>query len=219
MSDSLDQATKARHPNPASIHVDLIRPVRVGLVEVSAVRTRRARTMSWFSLTLWQGNKECASARIIQTAPTQLDRLPKSAWAKGSFEPESLRQADRSTPLDGPWFGDLLDYNIDDQLNQRWFSLSDTQRLDLSQPAFAATIADYAAGVSRPDSWEAPAIKAFPNPMMSVVLNRMPEPGWVGLKARSTWDEAGLGIAVTDLLDVRGVFGASHQINVLIPRG
>ena len=156
---------------------------------------------------------------IIRTTPSHLPELPISPWALGNSRPNTLRPADRSRPLEGAWFGDLLDYRIDESLKQNWFSLTDPAQLELSTVGFAATIADYAAGVSRPDSWEVPVIKAFPNPMMSIVLHRAPEAGWVGLNARSVWNEIGIGLAVTDLLDKRGVFGVSQQINALIPFG
>jgi len=217
MADSIDSASTERYSHLASIHVDFIRPVQPGEIEAISIRTRRARTMAWFSVTLRQNNKDCAVANIIKTVPSHLPELPISQWSLRNYKPSSLRSADRSRPLGGAWFGDLLDYRIDESLKQNWFSLTDPAQLDLSTVGFAATIADYAAGVSRPDSWEVPAIKAFPNPMMSVVFHRAPEPGWVGLNARSVWNEIGIGLAVTDLLDMHGVFGASQQINALIP--
>ena len=217
MVESIDEISRMKYPNLSSAHIDFLRPVQPGLIEVSAKRARRARTMVWFSVTLRQNGKDCATASIIYSAPKKLSGVPRSAWAIGRSEPDALAAAHRSNPLEGPWFGDLLNYKIDETTEQRWFSNISKEALDLSPAGFGVAIADYASGISRPDSWERPAIKAFPNPMMSTVLYRPPEAGWVGLRARSAWHDGGLGVAVTDLLDVNGVFGCSQQINILVP--
>lgn len=200
----------------ASLSVDFVRSIQPGDIAAEVRIAQRGRRLTWFDIQLTQFGKTAVLGRIIHAECQNIANLPMPSWTVESAPPEMLERVRSSPAHDGPWLGDLLDVRADAVADVYWFRVDEVTPLGLSPSAFAVAMADFVAGVSRPDSWETPVVKAFPNPSMTVSLNREPEGLWVGLHARSVWSASGLGIAGGELIDQCGVFGMVQQINVLM---
>ncbi len=58
----------------------------------------------------------------------------------------------------------------------------------------------------------------FPNIDIALHLSRPPQPGWIGVKARSDWRPDGMGLTESELFDETGRIGRCCQTIVLVPR-
>jgi hypothetical protein len=193
----------------AAASIAFLRPTALGEVSVVTDAASRGRRTTPVTVSLHQGSQVTAQARVILASIQPIEGLPEPRQATISLTPpEQLPSAERPRPVaGGKWSGDLLEARLDRDAGICWFARRDHRLLPVGASAFAVAMADYAAGVSRPDSWEAPVVKAFPNPTLSVSLVREPAGPWIGLRARSLWSETGLGASHTELIDRDGVVG------------
>ena len=58
----------------------------------------------------------------------------------------------------------------------------------------------------------------FPNIDIALHLSRPPQPGWIGVRARSDWRPDGMGLTESELFDEAGRIGRCCQTVVLVPR-
>ena len=203
----------------ASIAVNFLRPTGLGESVVEAELVHAGRRIALVDAVLLQDGKPTARGRVTLVTPLSVDGLPVSSWAAlRPGNPEALPAPPLPRPrLTKVWSGDLLESRIDEPGGVRWLRRLDEARLPLSPSAFAVAMSDYAAGYSRPDSWQQPVVKGFPNPNLFVSLVREPRGAWVGLRPRSVWDASGLGAAQADLIDRDGAFGVAALTSLLIP--
>ncbi len=203
----------------ASATIDFLRPTGLGRAVAAAEAIQCGRRTTLVEVSLHQGGKLTARGRVLLAASLAIEGLPRAAWADLSpADPGRLPAPPRLRPnTSRAWSGDVLDSKIDAGGGIHWMTRLDERLLPLSPAAFAVAMADYAAGFSRPDSWEKPSVKAFPNPNLSVSLVREPRGAWIGLRPRSIWDATGLGASHADLLDRDGVVGVAAATSLLLP--
>jgi hypothetical protein len=203
----------------ASASFDFLRPSSPGPVEISSQLHQQGRRMVLIGVSMSQGGKMVAEARVIFTQSIDVANLPRTAPPSWSgLDPRSLPEP-RRPRLPTAWSGDLLEVRVDERTGIRWFRRLNTELMPLSPPAFAVAVSDYAAGMSRPDSWEAPLVRAFPNPNLFVSLVREPQGDWVGLRAQSVWDGSGVGLSHAELIDREGFCGFVEMVCLLVPHG
>jgi hypothetical protein len=87
----------------------------------------------------------------------------------------------------------------------------------LTPLAHVGMLADWASGFARVDSWEAPVVAGMPNADLTIHLARHPRGEWIGLRPNSTWDNNGLGLTDTVILDQWGTIGRGCQSLLLLP--
>jgi acyl-coenzyme A thioesterase PaaI-like protein len=203
----------------AAANIAFLRSTALGEVSVVADVVSRGRRTTPITVSLHQRGQVTAQARVILASIQPIEGLPKPRQANASLTaPEQLPSPERPRPHGvGKWSGDLLEARLDRDAGICWFARRDHRLLPVGASAFAVAMADYAAGVSRPDSWEAPVVKPFPNPTLSVSLVREPAGPWIGLRARSLWSETGLGASHTELIDRDGVVGFAGMSCLLMP--
>jgi acyl-coenzyme A thioesterase PaaI-like protein len=207
------------HGMVASVAVDFLRPTGLSEAVTQAELAHSGRRTAFVEVALRQDGQVAARARVLLAAPLAIGGLPASDWAAPTLAtPEDLPAAPRPRPrFTKTWSGDLLDSRVDLGAGVRWVRRRDERQLPLSSGAFAVAMADYAAGFSRPDSWQEPVVKGFPNPNLSVSLVREPRGPWVGLRPRSVWDASGLAASHADLIDRDGAFGLAVVTSLLMP--
>jgi hypothetical protein len=213
---------RARQSGPdgaqvASISLDFVRPCSPGMVEITSEIVQQGRRTTLFSLQMKQGGKLATQAKVTLVQPIELSGLPvgpPSDWAEQ--DPRQYPEP-KQPKFPTAWSGDLLEVRVDEARGIRWLRRYNVPLMPLTNSGFAVAMADYAAGSSRPDSWERPVVQAFPNPNLFVALLREPRGEWVGLRASSVWDGAGVGLTRSELLDADGLCGFAQMFCLLIP--
>jgi acyl-coenzyme A thioesterase PaaI-like protein len=201
----------------ATATFDFVRPTAPGTVQISSEIVQQGRRMTLVAVSMRQGGKLTAEGRIALVQKLMIAGLPASPpppWA--GCDPLEFPEP-RRPRLSTLWSGDLLEVRADEQAGIRWFKRRDEALMPLTTPAFAIAVSDYAAGTSRPDSWESPTVRAFPNPNLFVSLLREPQGEWVGLRARSLWGAAGVGLSHAELADRDGSCGFAEMVCLLVP--
>jgi len=203
----------------AAASFDFARPTVPGEALVAAEVARTGHRTTSVNVTVHQEGKLTAQARVTLTSDLEMGELPQAPWViQGLVDPASLPSPPALRPQNGKlWLGDVLEARVDGIRGISWFTRPDENLLPLSPAAFGIAMADYAAGVSRPDGWLTPVVSAFPNPLLFTSLVREPQGRWVGLRARSLWDGTGIGVSHTDLLDEAGTFGFAEMVCLLLP--
>jgi hypothetical protein len=203
---------------PLSLYASFLRPVPLAPVEVETSVVREGERVLVISAELFADGKLSAQARVIFSHALAIPGLEEPALepAEPTVHPEVFFH-----PVNGkgPWLGDATEFRKAPD-GTYWMRLTRPLVATEAPLAYAATLADYSTGLSRPDGWEKPVIGAFPNADISVHLARPPEladGGWVGLGSESHWSPRGLGFTETTLHDRRGRFGRCVQAVVLMP--
>jgi len=213
------------HWQIARMTVELLRPVPVAPIRLSAETIRPGRKVTVVAVSVAAGEREVARAVVlgIRSAPVTLPR-DLSAWAGPTGGPETLRHGGAPTGA-GLWRG-----FHNGAVDMAWVSggweepgpVSVWMRLRVpvvageeTTPAMrAAALADFGNGVS----WEVPFTDwRFVNPELTVHLARQPEGEWLRLDARSVFGPTGAGMAESQLSDRAGVFGRSAQALLIEP--
>jgi acyl-coenzyme A thioesterase PaaI-like protein len=213
------RATTPDHNLVAAASFDFARPTMPGEALVAAEVGRTGRRMTSVNVTVHQEGKLTAQARVMMASDLEMGELPQAPWViQGLVDPAPLPSPPALRPQNGKlWLGDVLEARVDGIRGISWFTRTDENLLPLSPAAFGIAMADYAAGVSRPDDWLKPVVSAFPNPLLFTSLVREPQGRWAGLRARSLWDGTGIGVSHADLLDEAGTFGFAEMVCLLLP--
>ena len=204
---------------PLSLHASFLRPVPVAPVEVKTTVVREGERVLVIAAELFADGKLSAQSRVIFGQALDIPGLeePAPAPAEPTEHPEVYL---RPTNAAGPWLGDATEFRKTRE-GMYWLRLTRPLVATEAPLAYAAALADFSTGLSRPDGWEKPVVGAFPNADISVHLVRPPEladGGWVGLGSAAQWSPRGLGFTETTLHDRRGRFGSCVQAVVLMPQ-
>lgn len=115
-----------------------------------------------------------------------------------------------------PWLMHKMEGRLTDD-GVCWFRFP--LRITGAESAFARALcpADWLPGLTRPDSWAKPVVRAAPNVDLSVRLHRHPVGDWIGVRATGRWSPEGIGVAGGDLLDVSGPVGTLACAIALVP--
>lgn len=217
------RAVETCDPGPASfvarLTVELLRPVPLEPLEVTAQTVRPGKKVQWIEATMRAGDTEIARARALRIRRAELD-LPRitpnvpampapdeceviklfpfagSAADVGFWLAMEMRQARGSWTDPGPaaaWF------------RLRVPMVAGEEPSPLQRVAAAA---DFGNGIS--SALERGAY-LFINPDLTVYLHDPPATAWVGLDAVTAIEPEGVGLAIGVLHDERGVIGRSVQ--------
>ena len=204
----------------ARITFEILRPIPVRDLRVTADMIRPGRSVEMIDASLWDDETEVMRARAwrIRTTKLDLDGPPHS----GLPEPEGSAHAE---PLPTPYEGYLhamemrsLRGGLNDQgPGTTWFRmrhplLPDEEVSPLTRVLIAA---DSASGISAVLDWHE---WIYINTDLTVHLHRMPEGEWVCLDAETTVQPTGIGLAASVVHDERGPIGRTSQSLFLKPR-
>lgn len=205
----------------ARLTIDLLSPVPLGVIEVTAAITRAGRKVQRLEGALSaEGRPVCrASAVAIRTAELPVPTSPRVLPVPG---PE------QSTPFMFPFFHDKIGYAtaVEGRVARgvwgqgamtAWVRprvpllpgepLSPLQRLMI-----AADSGNGVAVVLDTARW------TFVNADLTVALHRLPAGEWIGLDADTIPEPTGVGMTITRLLDEGGPIGVAVQGLVIDPR-
>lgn len=205
------------------VTVDLLRPVPMAGVRVTAEVLRASRSVSLLraKMTDAQGKERCVASgmamgadldRELPTAPafvTALDSarpgpfvFERTLHGLGSFtDSVTLRYPPGEDPSPGPttvWMRALP--LLADEEASAW------QRI--------CPLADCGNALSRnAEPWEV----GFVNTDLTIVLHRDPQGEWLGSRSVSHWQPSGVGLAHATLFDAQGAVGVALQSLLLRP--
>lgn len=221
LARALEQALAGTGMMVTRLTIDLLSPVPLGTLEVSAAVTRAGRKVQRLDGMLSvEGRAVCrATALAIRTADVP---LPTTARALSIPPPEG------STPFVFPFFHDDIGYATAVEgrvargvwgqgatavwVRPRVPLLPDEPLSPLQRVMIAADSGNGVAIVLDPSRW------TFVNADLTVALHRLPAGEWMGLDADTIPEKTGVGITITRLLDEGGAIGVGVQNLVLEPR-
>ncbi len=199
------------------VTVDLLRPVPIGPVEVSVEPTRVGRRVDWLRATLRAGDRVVAQATGVRIALADVELPPPHCPAFSAPPPPESAQ-----PLVFPFFGRGVGYHhaVDLRIVEgTWGNAGPVtgwlrtrvplvEGRPLRPVERVMILADAQNGVCTALDVER---YAFINPDLTVYFRRPFEGDWIGLRARSTPETLGVGLAQSELHDHRGEVGRVMQ--------
>jgi len=217
--------------------VDILGPVPVGEVTVTARVVRPGRTVELVEAELAAGGRTAMSARAWRIRVTELD-LPVPAgvvpvagklpgFPYGAVDPPALPPepgpGEYAVPMWNTGFAKAVEWRFitGDVAGGSPATVWARPRIDLvagespSPLSRLVMLSDAGNGVSRVldvDTWW------FINTELTVHLHRQPEGDWFLLAARSTLEANGTGLAETELFDAAGRVGRAAQSLMVGPR-
>lgn len=205
----------------ARLTVELLRPVPLVPLTVSARWARPGRRVQLVEASLHAGDAEVARALGLRLRRAELVLPPEVA--RGPAPPPGPGSGAASKPPwgEGPTLPAFHSHGVEHRFVAGGFDrpgpATDWVRLRVplvageatSPLARVAAAADFGNGVS----WVLSPLDgySFINPDLTVYLERMPEGEWVCLEAETRVEPHGVGLAECRLWDERGVIGRSLQ--------
>lgn len=203
--------------------VEILRPIPIGPMRVSARVLRAGRKAAWLEATLASGDGAAlVEARGVAIRTAEL-RLP----ATGDPLVDPVPGPDGSRPFEFGFFTGEVGYHtaMETRLARGTFgrgqvSMWMRMRVPLvpgevpSPFQRVAIAADSGNGVSMALD---PRTYSFVNPDLTIHLHRPPAGEWVCLDARTIAQDRGIGLADTRLLDEQGPIGRSAQSLLIEP--
>lgn len=198
----------------ARITVDFLRPVPIDRLGVRLTALRAGTKVQRLIGTLLHGDAAVAHAVVTLVRPGPVD-MPSPSAAASLLPPELAR------PFQFPFFREALGYHtaMESRLALGHFGRDRVaiwmrQRVPLVAGATPSPVervlvaADSGSGVSAGIEH---ATHTAINFDLTVALHRPLHGDWVGLDSVSTYEPAGLGLADTRIVDVRGPIGRALQ--------
>ena len=191
----------------------LLRPAPLEPCRISVSTVRDGGRVTVLEASLRAGEKECARAQSIFVREQDIGAWPLPA--RPVHEPLDAPVAPFGHYGHSPWYGDTVEFRYAD--GTHWLRSLRPVMQNCTALARVCAHADWASGLSRPDSRDEPRIGGFPNADLSIHLAREPQGEWVGLRPRSTWYQNGMGMTDTEILDIHGAVGRACHTIVLVP--
>lgn len=192
----------------------LLRPAPVEPCGITVATVRAGGRVTVLSATLRIDDKECALAQAIFVRPQEVGHWPLP-------EVEIHRPADFAVLPKTAIFGSLLWFRDAVEMRRAgeivWLRSLKPVVEPFSPLARVCAHADWASGLSRQDSYDAPKVGGFPNADLSVHLARELRGDWVGLRPKSHWYSNGMGMTDTEIFDTYGQIGRACHTLVLLP--
>ncbi len=204
----------------ARVTYELLRPVPVGPLGLSAEVARPGRRVQLLEATLRDGDgTEVVRARAVQV------RRAQSAPDTGSGEPPPGPETGHDghfSPRRRPMFApDAIEIRF---VRGRFGGGDATAWFHLHVPVIAgedptplqrlAAAADFGNGISSPLSWDE---YVFINPDLTVYVEREPTGDWIGLESTTRIAPGGIGLSESVLYDERGRVGRAIQSLLVAP--
>jgi len=175
---------------------------------------RQGRRNASVEVILSARGEPLARSLLTFVAPRSIEAVPDVRHAR--LYPDELPLKVRPSPHGEPWLMQTMERREASD-GVTWFR--SLRRLTGEESSFAAALAtaDWSVGLGRPDSWETPMVRAFPNVDLTVHMARTPAGPWVGVCADADWRRAGHGVASARLYDQAGSIGRAQASVVLVP--
>ncbi len=216
LGGEMDRAGRIAPARVTRIAFEILRPVPIAPLTVSARVVRPGRSVELVEGTLAHGDKEilCARAWRVRTEPLELDRARRAE--------QPMPGPDAAAPREFFATGHDVGYHsamevrfvagayVEPGPARAWMR----QRVPLVQGRETSPLervlvaADSGNGVSAPLDYRR---FIFINTDLSVTLRRLPEGEWIGLDAVSHVEPDGIGLTDTMLHDERGALGRATQ--------
>ncbi len=205
----------------ARMTFELLRPVPLGTLRVAADVVRPGRRVQLIEATLTTlDGVELVRARAVRVA---VARAPASAPAPPPPPPGGGNPNDmppRFSPMFAP---DAMEIRfVAGEFSARgpaiaWFRLRVPVVAGEATSALQRLVAaaDFPNGISAPVSWDD---YVFINPDLTVYVERPPRGEWIGLDARTTIADGGVGCSEAVLFDRTGRVGRAIQSLLVAPR-
>ena len=198
---------------PLSLRADFLRPTPLEPLTVEIACVHEGRRVSVYDAAV-----RTASRTTCRGTVTLARTTPVPVETPGDLPAGTPSASATAYPLPAwpaPWLFDVLDA-VRDPDGTTWFRW----RLPLAPTAtpFSHVLppADFAHGVSRPGFPDPPRAK-FPNPNLAVDVHRAFGGGWLGVRAQTRWEAAGVGTGGGVLIDSAGDLGRVSMGIVLVP--
>jgi acyl-coenzyme A thioesterase PaaI-like protein len=214
-------------PAPAGVQMarvtfELLRPVPLGPLRVSAEVVRPGRRVQLLEATLWSAEGvELVRARALQVARAD---GPPTATGTPPPPPADGRANDLSPPFSPMFAPDAMEIRfVAGEFTARgpataWFRLRSpvVAGLEISPLQRLAAAGDFGNGISSPVSWND---YVFINPDLTLYIERAPAGEWIGLASVTHVADGGVGLSESILYDERGRVGRATQALLVAPRG
>jgi hypothetical protein len=200
---------------------ELLRPVPIAALQIRAEVVRPGRRVQLLEASLWTDEAvEVVRARALQVQAAEAPANPAEARPPG---PEHGAPNDTQPPYRPMFAPDTMEIRfVDGEFRARgpataWFRMrvplvTGEQATPLQRLAAAA---DFGNGISSPLNWEE---YLFINPDLTLYIEREPQGEWIGLDARTTIAEGGIGVSESTLYDSVGRVGRATQALLVVPR-
>jgi Thioesterase-like superfamily len=199
----------------ARVTYELVRPVPLGPLEVSARVTRPGRRVMLLEATISIGDgPEVVRARALRIRPSDVgqpraDPLPFAG-------PQDGRANDFDTGGQTMFATDALEIRfVQGAFRERgdataWFRLRHpiVAGEEITPLQRVASAGDFGNGIANVLSWEE---HLFINPDLTLYLERQPRGEWVGLQSQTRISCGGVGVAESTLWDLEGRIGRATQ--------
>lgn len=196
------------------IDARFLRPCPLAPIEVEARIVHLGSRLVAAEVTLSSEGKQRASATVSAARPIAIPAIVETPAQP--FDPSTGTLRPGPVTHGKPWLMDRMEGRLAGD-GVPWFRFP--LRVTGSESAFARALcpADWLPGLTRPDSWEKPIVRAAPNVDLSVRMHRHPVGDWIGVRATGRWSPEGSGVAGGDLLDVAGPVGFVMCALALVP--
>lgn len=200
----------------ARVTVELFRPVRVAPLRVATRVLREGKKLQLVEASTFDGETEVARATVLRLRRTAV-AIPEGALPPWSAPPGPEAGREPSFPgRPAAWFLDAFECrSVEGDFGEPgpaavWFRLRrPLVGGETATPAMrAAAVADFGNGVSGVlDRTRF----TYVNPDLTVYLHREPAGEWLLVRARTSPDSSGVGLAESILADAAGPFGRGSQ--------
>lgn len=197
-----------------AIDASFLRPCPLAPIEVAAQVVHAGSRLIVVNVTLASMGKPRALATISAASPVAIPAITVPPLE--AHDPAGGSQRPAPVTHGRPWLMDRMDARLS-TAGVPWFRFPLRITGDESSFARALCPADWLPGLTRPDSWERPVVRAAPNVDLSVRMHRHPVGDWIGVRATGRWSPEGIGVAGGDLLDITGPVGTVTCALALVP--
>ncbi|MBO6562374.1 MAG: thioesterase family protein [Nisaea sp.] len=204
------QAAELGAGDGLQMSLSLLRPTPMAPIQVSVRTLRQGRRSLQLSAELTSEGKLCAVASGLFLTEELLPFIPERDLIPAEVGGEPFHVG-RVT--DAPWFFEACEMRREES-GRIWMRHRNPVVEDMGGLARVLSLADWATGLSRPD-WVDRNKVMFPNPEITIHLQRPIEGEWLAVDSQPHWNPSGLGITTSDLYDTKGYLGRATQPVVL----
>lgn len=190
--------------------LSLLRPTPMAPIRVSVRTLRQGRRSLQLSAELTAEGKLCAVASALFLTAEPLSFIPERDLIAAEVGGDPFHVG-RVT--DAPWFFEACEMRREEN-GRIWMRHRNPVVEDMGSLTRVLSLADWATGLSRPD-WVDRNRVMFPNPEITIHLQRPIEGEWLAVDSEPHWNPSGLGITTSDLFDTKGYLGRATQPVVL----
>lgn len=195
-----------------SVSVDFFKPTRLSALQTRVEIVRRGRRVSVIDNSIHQEGARTAAARVSFIQPVEINGV--AARTEPTLDPADAETLSGVTaPHGGSWMWD--NFEVRRSLSDGVFWFRALQPLLETETPLARTLApaDWVHGLGRPPK----PILADPNINLQTVISRPPVGEFIGVRPRTIWTAAGVGMGEGELLDCAGRFGRVTNSVALTP--